>query len=136
MKRRALVMVVVACLGVTVAWGDAGVAERVPGKYELTVRGKLLRLKAVKSYHPDGRYESIGKASILGIERELVHRGTWKLENGYLVYTLTESSTPKEAPPGVPLKFKVLSHDGTLMKYKNEEKDESYVEKRIGAAGS
>ena len=121
--------------GIAVPARGAEFAQLLPGKDELEVRGKLLRLNAVKSYHPDGRYESVGTAKLLGIKKKLVHRGTWKLEDGYLVYTLTESSTPKEAPVGEPMKFKVLSHDGTTMKYKNEKKDESYVEKRIGEAG-
>ncbi|MDG2126029.1 MAG: hypothetical protein P8J87_20180 [Verrucomicrobiales bacterium] len=122
--------------GVAAVTGAEGVVkQRLPGKYELSYRGTLLKLKAVKSYHADGTYESSGSASILGIKRDLTHRGTWKYENGYLIYLLTESSTPKDAPVGVPMKFKVIEHDGEIMKYRNEKKDEDYTEKRIGDAG-
>lgn len=107
-------------------------SNRLPGKYKLTYRGTLLSLEATKRYHPDGRYESIGSAKVLGIEKKLVHRGTWKLKNGELIYLLTESSTPSQAPVGVPLRFKVIRHDGVTMHYRDEARDKNYSELRTG----
>ena len=108
--------------------------NRLPGKYKLTYSGTFLSLKAVKSYHADGSYESVGTASLLGLKKKLIHRGKWKLEKGELIYILSESSTPSEAPVGVLLKFKVLSHDGKTMRYRDEQRDKNYSEKRIGDA--
>ena len=124
-------------LVLTLTCASADVAEwkkRLPGKYRLTYSGKFLSLEAVKSYHADGSYESMGKAKILGIEKKLVHRGRWKLENGELIYLLSQSSTPSEAPVGVPLKFKVVSHDGKIMRYRDQQRDKNYSEERIGDA--
>ncbi|MFT4641598.1 MAG: hypothetical protein ACI8T1_004940 [Verrucomicrobiales bacterium] len=108
--------------------------KHLPGKYKLTYSGTFLSLEAVKSYHSDGTYESVGKAKILGIEKKLVHRGRWKLQNGELIYILSQSSTPSNAPIGVPLKFKVLSHDGKTLRYRDQKRNKNYSEKRIGDA--
>ena len=112
-------------------------SEKLPGTYKLTYRGGLIKLEATKYYHPCGRYESVGKASLLGIEKALVHRGRWSVEDGELVYTLTESSTPKEAPVGVPLRFQLVKHDGKTLTYRDEGRDKTYSETRVGGgAGS
>jgi len=110
------------------------VQKRLPGKYKLSYKGTFLSLEAVKYYHSDGTYESVGKARLLGIEKTMVHRGRWKFEKGNLVYTLTKSSTPNEAPVGVPLRFKVVNHDGNTLRYRDEKRNKSYHEKRIGDA--
>lgn len=115
--------------------GAGELAMRLPGKYKLSHRGSLVRVEAVKAYHADGTYESKGTASVLGIERRLEHRGRWKLEDGSLVYTLTMSSTPKEAPVGVPLRFEVLSHDGKVLHYRDMKRGKVYSEQRMGDAG-
>lgn len=128
----------IACVvaaGLSPALADVSkVSDRLPGKYRLTYEGTFLTLRANKTYYPDGSYESVGTARVLGIKKKLIHRGKWKLEKGELVYILSESSTPSEAPVGVPLRFKVLSHDGKTMRYRDEKRDKNYSETRLGDA--
>ena len=115
---------------------EPGFSETIPGTYKLTYRGGLIKLEAVKSYHPCGRYESGGRARFLGMEKKLVHRGRWAIENGELVYTLSESSTPKEAPVGVPLRFRLLKHDGRTLTYRDETREKTYSETLVIRAES
>ena len=104
---------------------------KLAGTYKLVVDGKIVDIQATKTYGTDGSYVSQGKGSLLGVGKDLKYKGTWKIEGDEIVFMLSESSTPKQAPVGVPIRMVVESLTESQMILYDPKEDKRYTEKRI-----
>ena len=125
----------IACLllSVTAAFGvDKKIdPAKLAGTYELIVDGNVVDIQATKTYGTDGSYVSQGKGSLFGIGKKLSYKGTWKIEGDEIVFLLSESSTPKQAPVGVPIRMIVESLTASKMVLYDPKENKRYTENRL-----
>ncbi len=104
---------------------------KLAGTYELIVDGRVIDIRATKTYGTDGSYVSQGKGSLFGVGKKLKYKGTWRIEGEEIVFLLSESSTPKQAPVGVPIRMVVESLTESEMVLYDPKEEKRYTEKRL-----
>ena len=104
---------------------------KLAGTYKLVVDGKVIDISATKTYGTDGSYISEGTGSLFGVGKKLKYKGTWKIEGDEIVFLLSESSTPKQAPVGVPIRLVVESLTDSQMILYNPIEKKRYTENRL-----
>jgi len=100
---------------------DEEITKRVVGKWVIDEVSELgLKVKGTANYQKDGTF--VGQA-VIGTgddPAKLKLTGTWKVEKGVIVSIITKSSIPAVVAKGASYRFRVISIDEVMLKYKNE----------------
>jgi hypothetical protein len=120
---RRICAIAVALLGTTavVAGPDDGtISKLLPGRWTTTLAGgSATEPDGTIHYDKGGAFVAAGKVPIgEGTKADVKLEGTWKVDGGSIIHTVTKSTHPGLAPVGGVLKEQVLSIDEKKLRVK------------------
>jgi hypothetical protein len=103
---------------------DADLTRLLVGKWTADEKMDALRMKGSASYNKDGTFKGEMQLEIEvdGIKEsaKIMVAGTWKVVDGAIETTVTESSEPQLSPLGATSKETVVAIDDTTVRTKTE----------------
>jgi hypothetical protein len=103
---------------------DADLARLLVGKWTADEKMDALRMKGSASYNKDGTFKGEIQLEIevdgINESARFMVAGTWKVVDGVIETTVTESSEPQLSPVGATSKETVVAIDDTTLRTKTE----------------
>lgn len=113
----------------------AGAEASIVGHWKFEHEEDGLKISTVTSYLPGGVYTDEGKVLFAaGADRKeipLSLTGTWKLEKGFLVIEISDSSAPAIYPKGMVFRSKIVAVTQEVMTFISETDKKQYSAKRL-----